>query len=565
MVAAIGLTYYIRVLPGKTRNDLLDKLNNHYQKSAHERALGVDNFSERFDNLFRKIYTSFCSKKYTYIPEGIALTDSLMQNIFCSTISILSRIPLCVVGPPGCSKTLSIGIVLDNMNAKKHSMSAKKHNDIVYNITSPWSMMPNADPYRYQCTPHTTDIELTDKFEQALTCQGIIDSIGGLSRCVVIIDEAGLSNENDSPMHDYLDKVSQKMQKDSVDIPIIILSNKIPNSAKTNRMMLLVHPSNITPNDEKALVQGCLYNNEQLSYEQKMTSAALCKSYKQANEYTKDTKADLFHQRDFVYFLCHLARGVKLNNNHLTGDVLRNSLERNFGGISQAQFRLLSMEFYKNLESIKELKPAFKRPDDWEHDNTVARIKEALDEELETNDNLNSCPFRYTMLIDPTENESAITILKELTVEHTVIRVGERDDTTEPLVKVVSKIKNAMIEGGTVVLVNSSQIDSCYYEVLDHYLTLMPNGTCGMNFIVPIYFGTHSIYCTIHPKFKIIVHLPLSQIDQTQPSLLSRFEKYQLESIPPNNNLVEADQPPTTPQPLPTLVTSISTQSTAEN
>eukprot|EP01133_Synstelium_polycarpum_P003415 gene3415-3878_t len=528
MVAAIGLTYYIRVSPGKTRNDLLDKLNSHYQKRAHGSALGVDKFSERFDNLFRKIYTSFCSKKYTNIPVGIALTDSLMQNIFCAVISILSGIPLCVVGPPGCSKTLSFGIVLDNMNANKHSIVAPD------DITSPWSLMPNADPFRYQCTPHTTDIEIKDKFEQALTRQGIYDLSGGKSRCVVFFDEAGLVNENDSPMkimHDYLDKVSQKMDKGSVDISIIILSNKILDAAKTNRMMLLVHPSNITADDEKALVHGCLYNNEQLSYEQEKTCAALCKSYKQANEYTKDTKADLFHQRDFVYFLRHLARGVKLNNNQLTGDVLRNSLERNFGGISQAQFRLLSMEFYKNLESIKELKPAFKRPDDWEHDNTIARIKEALDEELKTNDNPNTCPFRYIMLIDPTENESAIMILKELEVEHTVIRVGgfERDNTTESLVNVVSQIKNVMAEGGTVVLVNTSEIDACFYDVFNRYFTLMPSGTDGaMNFIANVSFGTHSIFCTVHPKFKIIVHLPLSNMGQTQLPWLNRFEKYQL-------------------------------------
>eukprot|EP01133_Synstelium_polycarpum_P016833 gene16833-20016_t len=324
MVAAIGLTYFLRVSPGKTRNDLGQRLNEHYVKKAAQVSIDYGLFSNRFDTLFKKIYTSFCSKQYTNIPDGIALTDSLMQNIFCAAISINVRIPLCVVGPPGCSKTLSFGIVLDNMNANKH-LGNETH--------SPWSLMPNADPFRYQCTPHTTDIEIKDKFEQALTRQGIFDLSGGKSRCVVFFDEAGLVNENDSPMkimHDYLDKVSQKMDKNSVDISIIILSNKILDAAKTNRMMMLVHPPNITEEDERALVKGCLYNNEQLYGEQEKICEALCKSYKKVNGFTNDTKADLFHQRDFVYFLRHLARGIKNNNNLFTGEVLRNSLERNF-------------------------------------------------------------------------------------------------------------------------------------------------------------------------------------------------------------------------------------------
>eukprot|EP01133_Synstelium_polycarpum_P010778 gene10778-12557_t len=530
MVAAIALTYYVRLSPGKVRDDLHRKLNQHYVKKANAKALNYQSFSQNFDTLFKKIYTSFCHKRFTTIPAGIALTESLMQNIFCAAIAINVRIPLCVVGPPGCSKTLSFGIVLDNMNANKHQIV---NND----IQSPWSLMPNADPFRYQCTPHTTDIEIKDKFEQARTRQAGFDLSGGRSRCVVFFDEAGLVNENDSPMkimHDYLDKVSQKMDKDPIDISIIILSNKILDAAKTNRMMLLVHPPSISGDDEKALVFGCLYNttayNDQITSEQSSTCVALCKSYKQVNKYSKLTKPYLFHQRDFVYFLRHLARGIKSNNNQLTGDVLRNSLERNFGGINQDQFLKLSDEFYTNLEGLQ-LKPRFRRPEDWMRDNTIVRIKESLEEELGTNESPNICPFRYIMIIDPTENESALMILKELEVEHTVIRVGgfERDNTTESLINVVSQIKNAMAKGGTVVLVNTSEIDGCFYDVFNRYFTLMPSGTEGsMNFIANVSFGAHSVFCTVHPKFKIIVHLPLSSMGQTQLPWLNRFEKYQL-------------------------------------
>ncbi|KAM9989390.1 hypothetical protein ACTFIY_005433 [Dictyostelium cf. discoideum] len=68
-------------------------------------------------------------------------------------------------------------------------------------------------------------------------------------------------------LHDYLYKVGNKTG-DSNNVGIVILSNKMLDAAKTNRMMVLVHPNKISDYDEKALVEGCLFNSKNLSIKQ---------------------------------------------------------------------------------------------------------------------------------------------------------------------------------------------------------------------------------------------------------------------------------------------------------
>ncbi|GAM21338.1 hypothetical protein SAMD00019534_045130 [Acytostelium subglobosum LB1] len=525
IVCSIAFTYYIRVPPGVVRVKLLELLNKFYVSKA---APMVVQRYPNFERLFNHIYTQFCDKRHTILPEGIALTESLKLNIFCTAISINCRIPLCIVGPPGCSKTLSFTIVMNNMNANK--LVDRINNSYV----SPWSLMTNADPFRYQCTPHTTDIEIHSVFERSLNRQKTYDMSGGKNRCVVFFDEAGLVNENDSPMkimHDYLDKVSQKIEQNSVDISVIILSNKVLDAAKTNRMLLLLHPSTITDDDQRALVTGCLFNNATLSSVENDMSTALCRAFLKANTYAKSTKTDLFHQRDFVYFLRHLARGINRNNGVFNGEVLLNSLERNFGGVPPAQFKQLATEFFTELSHIEHLNMKTALESGLlEHNNTITRIKESLSETLDPKQDPNIVPFRYMMLIDPSENESSLMILNELGINVSVIRVGgfENDSTTEALVNVVSQIKNVMASGGTVVLVNTQLIDACFYDVFNRYFTLLPSADGSIHFIANVSFGTHSIFCPVHPEFKIIVHLPLSQMSSTQLPWLNRFEKYQL-------------------------------------
>ncbi|KAN0050796.1 hypothetical protein ACTA71_008762 [Dictyostelium dimigraforme] len=173
-------------------------------------------------------------------------------------------------------------------------------------------------------------------------------------------------------------------------------------------------------------------------------------------------------------------------------------------------------------------------PTSLDYDNTINNIKSALNETVDINQQPNTLSFRYIMVIDPSENESSLQILNEIKLEimPVLIRVGgfEQDTTEEKLVKCVNKIKASMAKGDTVILVNSEKIDSCFYEVFDRYYTILHSNDSkdSRDFLSNISFGTHSIYCKVHPNFKIIIHMPLSRLKCTQLPWLNRFEKYQL-------------------------------------
>jgi len=53
--------------------------------------------------------------KRAYIPNGIAPTEALCFNLFAIVTCIDAKIPLTILGPAGCSKTLSYVLAEENM------------------------------------------------------------------------------------------------------------------------------------------------------------------------------------------------------------------------------------------------------------------------------------------------------------------------------------------------------------------------------------------------------------------------------------------------------------------
>ncbi len=55
------------------------------------------------------------------LEEGIALNQALLENLFCLFICICNKIPLFIVGKPGCSKSLSVQSIFRRMNGEDSS------------------------------------------------------------------------------------------------------------------------------------------------------------------------------------------------------------------------------------------------------------------------------------------------------------------------------------------------------------------------------------------------------------------------------------------------------------
>ena len=249
-----------------------------------------DPFLEIFRFVALRLYRN------TEYKKGIAATESFLENLFCTVVCIDAKIPLMIVGPPGCSKTLSFSLAMENM--KGHQSRSAFYKTLSY-----------VHPTRYQCSRDSTDKEIQEVYNIAIDQQRGYDEAdeeaskaqkkinrktrkptisnnnnnnGGVAdggrlvpgqRCVVLLDEAGLPDERTAPL-----KILHYML-DHPKVSSIILSNCILDAAKTNRTALLIQDA---PNDEdmRALVKMCVYGDEIVGKSAGEVVIALAEAYK---------------------------------------------------------------------------------------------------------------------------------------------------------------------------------------------------------------------------------------------------------------------------------------------
>ena len=112
---SIFICYYLRLTSEDLRKKLVDKLNKIFQNLSNEKIkfedfLKLPIIEEKFivDNID--------------IPKGIAKNRALLENIFSLFVCINNKIPLFIVGKPGCSKSLSVELILKSMKGEGISL-----------------------------------------------------------------------------------------------------------------------------------------------------------------------------------------------------------------------------------------------------------------------------------------------------------------------------------------------------------------------------------------------------------------------------------------------------------
>ena len=305
VLVALGLVYYLR-LDSKHRQEYVERISGivFLSKSV--------SFMEAFYGDINWLISQLC------IPDGIAKTKTLKENLFATIVCGCTKVPLIVVGKPGTSKTLSFNLAVDNLKG------GYSHNDILKNV----NLFPALDPLIYQCSKQTTSVEIETLFKVAIKRQ---KSYSRGTNWVVFMDEAGLPEERHESLkilHQYLDEHK---------VSFVAVSNHILDAAKTNRAVSLVVPET-TEEDLQELVKGC-YSNHNVSGA--LDVMKYCSSYR---EIVSDTRwKDTFGLRDFIYFVHYLHR----RNKSLTPDLALKALERNFNGTND--FDELCETFFQDV------------------------------------------------------------------------------------------------------------------------------------------------------------------------------------------------------------------------
>ncbi|KAH3761459.1 AAA+ ATPase [Pelomyxa schiedti] len=547
LALSVALTYYFR-LP--SREFIEQQARLAAQDSKHELCLPENadtpwtrkDFENHFVDLLKRMenppppllykfvdivnatLAQLC--EHTKLPPGIARTSAFLENLFCCVVCLDAKIPLVIVGPPGCSKTLSFKIAVDNM---KGSSSPEPFYRKLHHIL----------PFRYQCSEQSTDVEIKAVYKSAISRQKTFDK-SSPELCAVMLDEVGLPDETQSPLKILHFKL------DHPKVSSVLLSNRILDEAKTNRTLMLLQ-SEPPSKDLFTLAEGCIYGNDTPPCHTRDILEALCTGYQEEvikfNAYGHPYPSRFFHLRDFVYFLRYLGKHCAEESGNPMFEInckqVVQGLRRNFGGIPQQHFSSLVGVFFKHINAAlsKNGERAWLLPDLHKHTSEIPVLRESLLEKLQEKDDPNTAPFRYIMLLDPTENEVAVSLLFDLGLcnrsSTQVCYVGDFCDDVDQRVRsaAVEKVKTAMERGHTILLVNSTSIHSSFYDVFNRHYTVMPGNRAGgpsRYCYANLAAGSFSQPCIVHDDFKVIVHVPKSKLQQIPTPLLNRFEKYSL-------------------------------------
>jgi hypothetical protein len=201
-ILSVALAYQLR-LPAHLRIQWaarVDVLLVEHKSPKHLRAAGVV-MSKCIDRFFAG----------THVPQGIAPTSALKENVFATVLCVVARVPLNITGPPGCGKTLAVQTVVENMRGASSMMPLFK-------------LLPNLQQMPYQCSESSTASEVAAVFDNAVNRSRAMRQHNDI--VLVFLDEAGLPTERRHALkviHHYLDHA---------EVACVMLANSNMDAAK---------------------------------------------------------------------------------------------------------------------------------------------------------------------------------------------------------------------------------------------------------------------------------------------------------------------------------------------
>lgn len=324
ILVSLGLVYYLR-LDTKYRKKYMSLLD-------HEAAAAQESFSKSFEEELDWYID------HIDLPNGIAKTQALKENLFTTIVCTMTHTPLIIVGQPGSSKTLSFNLSLANLKGQESKVNIFRQTDIFKSL----------DPQFYQCSRRTTSNEIQTVFSRAINRQRSHQRVPLPVYCVVFMDEAGLPEERHESLkvlHFYLDKQ---------EVSFVAISNHVLDAAKTNRAVSLFRPE-VTQDDLMTLAKGCLCQTPddpppELRRDLEFV-ANLVPAYDSLMR--RDKFRHFFGLRDFIHFISYLKRKRK---EMLSPQLVMKALERNFNGVSKKDFDAIAKIFLHRVSLTSDLR-----------------------------------------------------------------------------------------------------------------------------------------------------------------------------------------------------------------
>ena len=486
LLLALSICYEVRLQTAEERQQYWESISCEFSNlGLNKDVLGIQRLvrAEQLDILNRMD-----------IPDGIAKNTALRENVFVLFVCILNRIPIFLVGKPGCSKSLSMQLLKSNLRG-----------------------LDSSDPY-FQTLPHIYVVAYQGS--EASTSEGIIKIFEKAENYqkkrsgeenilpVVLLDEIGLAEISQNNPLKVLHGLLEPNTASYPDVSVVGISNWALDSAKMNRAIHLSRPDlsreelydtgeSISMDFAKSASGVSLIINNEILYQ-------LAEAY---FEYYHHQKLSNFHGlRDYYSLIKYIAKQFVNNNAHSMSkneelQVIHRGLLRNFGGLP-SEFGNILISFLKGHDDV-----------------CVPTVQELVRENIEDKES------RHLLLI--TRGDSVISLLtalfESLGRDYTVIYGSsfEDDKREEYNYQVLSRIIHCMEQGVVLILKDLDEIYGSLYDMLNQNYTIV-----GKRRNCRIAHGAHSNpMCPVHDDFRCIVLIDEDKIDYSDPPFLNRFEK----------------------------------------
>lgn len=445
------------------------------------------------------------------LPEGTAKNAALRENIFVMLVCILNRIPVFVVGKPGCSKSLSMQVIRSNLRGKDAKDPFLK-------------TLPQLYVVSHQGSESSTSDGILKVFQKARNYRE--HNKTGDILPVVLLDEIGLAEISKYNPLKVLHSLLEPSESTFPDVAVVGISNWALDAAKMNRAIHLSRPE---PNVEdlfetgKSLREAKIDKNGpgvsrtrsgrpfgQGTYPDDNQLRCLAEAYQ---KYQVNQRYPNFHGlRDYYSLIKCLSTEPKYDTSEFEfseerSKGIQHALQRNFGGLPKDVNKFQSL-FLEGLQIKHLMEESYHFP-----------VTELIC------DNLHDKLARHLMII--TNGDSAIGILdhtlQSLQKEKITIFGSrfEEDLSEEYNYRILSRIILCMERDCVLILRDLESIYGSLYDMLNQNYTVV-----GGKRNCRVALGAFSNpMCQVHDGFRCIVLIDQGRVDFTDPPFLNRFEK----------------------------------------
>ena len=510
-ISAINLSifvcYYMRITNKKLRKDLSQLLND---KLYNLRNSNVKKFLEIPLSQQKLIVDNI------QLDKGIAKNKALLENIFSLFVAINNKVPIFIVGKPGCSKSLSVQLMTKSMRG-------------YLSINPLFKEFPKVIVNSYQGSMGSTSEGVENVFKKARkVLQDLNEEEKNKNISMIFFDEMGLAEHSpNNPLKVIHAELEYDLNEGDKKVAFVGISNWELDASKMNRGLSLYIPE---PDEEDmketALTIGKSYH-EILADKFRFFFENLGKVYFEYKQYLKefhssDGKEDFHGNRDFYHLVKNAGINLAIkymNNDVITDNVLGiitiNSIERNFSGIEfkiNENEKITSLEVVKNI--YKKIYPNFNVNKEYD---VIQRIKENIFD-------LNS---RYLLVIaNPSISVHLLSSILLETNKNYNLFIGsefEEDHKSEEYsLKVLNKVQLHMEQGNILILNNLESVYPNLYDLFNQNFTVLGN----KNYARLAVGSTTNTFSFVNNNFRCIVNVDINQIDNEEAPFLNRFEKH---------------------------------------